>query len=77
MAEAMLPVEVKPVFLPPSFAGRMNERTYARKTSIRRSVMVRANLKVLLTRRDELLQICIVRWQTHIELLVDPTSDHC
>ena len=34
MADAMLPVDVKPVFLPPSFSGRTNERTYARKTSV-------------------------------------------
>ena len=38
MAEVMLPVDVKPVFLPPSFSGRMNERTYARKTSKRKLV---------------------------------------
>jgi hypothetical protein len=41
MAEAMLPVEVKPVFLPPSFAGRMKDRTYARKTSVCELVAVR------------------------------------
>jgi hypothetical protein len=43
MADAMLPVEVKPVFLPPSFAGRMNERTYAMKTSGRGSVAVQVS----------------------------------
>lgn len=31
----------------------------------------------MLTWRNELLQIRIVRWETHIELLVDPVSNHC
>jgi hypothetical protein len=34
MAEAMEPVEVNLVFLPPSLAGGMKERMYARKTSV-------------------------------------------
>ena len=29
-----------------------------------------------LTRRNELLQVRVVRWETHIELLVDPASNH-
>lgn len=31
----------------------------------------------VLTRRNELLQVRVVRWQAHVELLVDPASDHC
>jgi hypothetical protein len=74
----MLPVDVKPVFLPPSFPGRMNERTYARKTSVGRSVAVPdEKLGEVLTWRNELLQVRIVRRQTNIELLVDPASDYC
>ena len=73
----MLPVDVKPVFLPPSFSGRMNERTYARKTSVRKSVVVRASMLMVLTGRNELFQVRVIRWQTHIELVVDPASNDC
>jgi 1,2-phenylacetyl-CoA epoxidase PaaB subunit len=78
MAEAMLPVDVKPVLRPPSFAGRMNDRTYAMKTSILESVAIhfKPTDKQVLTRRDELLQVRVIRRQAHIELLVDAASDH-
>lgn len=78
MAEAMLPVEVKPVFLPPSFSGRMNERTYARKTSICMLVAESNEMPSnVLTGRKELLQVRVVRRQTYIELLVDLAGNHC
>ena len=31
----------------------------------------------VLTRRNELLQVRVVRWETHVELLIDPASNHC
>jgi hypothetical protein len=30
----------------------------------------------VLTRRDELLQVGVIRWKTHIKLFVDAASDH-
>lgn len=76
----MLPVEVNPVFLPPSLVGKMNDLTYARKTSVTglvraRQMVPHGYLLQVLTRRDKLFQVGVVRRQSDIELFVHTASD--